>query len=65
MSTFREEFISLIEAPAVRRVLEDLDLLGQAESANLVTRFVGINPADYRPFDVVVISPDVKLPDVC
>ena len=37
MSTFREEFISLIEAPAVQRVLEDLDLLSQAESANLVT----------------------------
>ena len=35
-------------------VPEDLDLLGKTESANLVTRFVGINPADYRPFDVVV-----------
>ena len=46
-------------------VPEDLDLLGKTESVNLVTRFVGINPADYRPFDVVVSSHLLKLPDVC
>ena len=64
MPTLREKFRSLIEC-GILRVIEDVELFSDTESANFGDGVEGGSSLDHLPFDVVGDVISYEMSDIC